>query len=570
MAYVDHISVDGNQYDIQDKEAVSFAQAQTLTADQQAQAQENMGAASASDVDELKSAVNIQSLNIYTGQLSNGYVRPNDGEFIEGTTTKVTGYLPVSAVKYVVSANSGTKREMYLIAVFDSNKTVIAESAQKTGDGNQRSTGYFFLPANSAYVRVTYLNANVSDSNKLWLLDAVDYNPSITITKSLITNDGTALPFGDIDAATKSIGTISANVYDGNLTNGYVRPNDGEFVSGATTKVTNMIAVIPGMYVVSSYNGEKNEMYMIALFDANQNIIPELVQQSGDGKQRATGYYYIPDTCKYVRVTYVNANVHSENKLYTLPSVDYAPTNDLHKSLYGDSGAAIPIAEIVDTGKMVGYTESAFTKSHKFYRKKVVAMGDSVTNGQTWFDGAESYFGYRPVNKGVAGSTVSTVGSNGFCTDTRIATIPEDTELLLLMGGINDWISNVPLGDKSITNVDTATFYGAVNVLCQKLIARIPNAKIICMGATFGIYPNASTFDVSTGIYNNLGLCSLDYGQAFVDMCHLNGIEGFVIGYECGWNTINYTTYIDYDGAYLHPNAVGGARMAEVISCNID
>lgn len=54
MAYTDHIVVDGVQYDLRDKEAVSFAQQQTLTAVQQEQARENIGAGSAEDVDALK------------------------------------------------------------------------------------------------------------------------------------------------------------------------------------------------------------------------------------------------------------------------------------------------------------------------------------------------------------------------------------------------------------------------------------------------------------------------------------------------------------------------------------
>ena len=58
MAYVDHISVDGVQYDIRDAEAVSFEQAQTLTNAQQEQARANIGAGSEADVADLKSHVN--------------------------------------------------------------------------------------------------------------------------------------------------------------------------------------------------------------------------------------------------------------------------------------------------------------------------------------------------------------------------------------------------------------------------------------------------------------------------------------------------------------------------------
>ena len=57
MAYTDHIVVDGVQYDLRDKEAVLFAQQQTLTAAQQEQARENIGAGSEADVVDLKSHV---------------------------------------------------------------------------------------------------------------------------------------------------------------------------------------------------------------------------------------------------------------------------------------------------------------------------------------------------------------------------------------------------------------------------------------------------------------------------------------------------------------------------------
>ena len=58
MAYTDHIVVDGVQYDLRDKEAVSFAQEQTLTETQQEQARENIGAGSEADVVDLKSQIN--------------------------------------------------------------------------------------------------------------------------------------------------------------------------------------------------------------------------------------------------------------------------------------------------------------------------------------------------------------------------------------------------------------------------------------------------------------------------------------------------------------------------------
>lgn len=65
MAYVDHISVDGVQYDIRDAEAVSFEQEQTLNDVQQEQARANIGAGSEADVADLKSQIEELAENGY-------------------------------------------------------------------------------------------------------------------------------------------------------------------------------------------------------------------------------------------------------------------------------------------------------------------------------------------------------------------------------------------------------------------------------------------------------------------------------------------------------------------------
>lgn len=64
MSYVDHISIDGVQYDIRDAEAVSFEQNQTLTDAQQEQARANIGAGSETDVADLKSQIDANTANI--------------------------------------------------------------------------------------------------------------------------------------------------------------------------------------------------------------------------------------------------------------------------------------------------------------------------------------------------------------------------------------------------------------------------------------------------------------------------------------------------------------------------
>ena len=241
---------------------------------------------------------------------------------------------------------------------------------------------------------------------------------------------------------------------------------------------------------------------------------------------------------------------------------DTTDNDDLNEYLLASAGNYdMTQADAITTA----LSKSVNHERSKYFGKKVVAFGDSITAQKKWFPGVSEYFGSPPLHLGVGGSTVTSVGSNGFCTDARVSTIPTDTDLLLIMGGVNDWSIDVAIGDRSLTNADTTTIYGAVNTLVDKLNARVPNAKIVCMGCTFAMTGTQNDHSDRADTLNTLGLATLDYGKALADAFAMNGIESFVIGESCGWNSSNISTYVNWDGAYFHPNDAGGARMAEVI-----
>lgn len=105
MAYVDHISVDGVQYDIRDAEAVSFEQEQTLTDAQQEQARANIGAGSEVDVADLKSQMNqdiqygtYKSVFDYTYSVGN--VTASNGTVVinDNTNYQHSSYIDIDGV----------------------------------------------------------------------------------------------------------------------------------------------------------------------------------------------------------------------------------------------------------------------------------------------------------------------------------------------------------------------------------------------------------------------------------------------------------------------------------------
>jgi len=207
----------------------------------------------------------------------------------------------------------------------------------------------------------------------------------------------------------------------------------------------------------------------------------------------------------------------------------------------------------------------ANTKALQVYDGLILStFGDSITGQAQWQPLLVSELGFSMYNNyGVAGARVSGNFNNAMWQDSRINKIQKESNIILFMGGTNDWSQNVPLG--TLHNNDTNTFYGALNVVYDKLVSRFPNAKIIFMSTTFATSPNRNTFQNKIGLVNNLGLMNIDYGNAIGDVAKARKIP-FINLTSIGWNKDNIAKYVACDvGFYVHPNATGGKKMADVI-----
>jgi lysophospholipase L1-like esterase len=197
---------------------------------------------------------------------------------------------------------------------------------------------------------------------------------------------------------------------------------------------------------------------------------------------------------------------------------------------------------------------------------KWASDGDSITGEDYWQPAVAKALNIINTNLGIAGTTVSFTGSTdttAMCSNYRIGRIPSGTNIITLLGGTNDWAQNIALGDTSSS--DSTTFCGALNIWVKKVITKFPTARIFLLTTTYGeLYAKVPSPWVNA-YTNTLGLTTRDYANAVKLIGQRNSIPVIDLNEDCGWNTYNIRTFLQDDGALLHPNSTGAVRMSNVI-----
>ena len=122
---------------------------------------------------------------------------------------------------------------------------------------------------------------------------------------------------------------------------------------------------------------------------------------------------------------------------------------------------------------------------------KIACLGDSITEA-TNLDDLEDYEQYsypsrlkealgaeEVVNLGIGGSSYGRYWDNAFCE--RYTEIPEDTDLIIVMGGDNDGFCLTEDLVGSLENREQRTLYGDVDELMRGLKENYPNARVVFM-----------------------------------------------------------------------------------------
>lgn len=133
--------------------------------------------------------------------------------------------------------------------------------------------------------------------------------------------------------------------------------------------------------------------------------------------------------------------------------------------------------------------EDSTTSENNMYKLlKVNCLGDSLTYGfltssermeKPYPTVLQEMLGFDTVrNYGVSGTCLSNnpgYNNNPMCT--RFTSMDDDADLIIVMGGTNDYLKQVTIGD--IDSTDDTTFYGGLNKLCTELIKKYPHCNII-------------------------------------------------------------------------------------------
>ena len=204
--------------------------------------------------------------------------------------------------------------------------------------------------------------------------------------------------------------------------------------------------------------------------------------------------------------------------------------------------------------------------SDNWYRdKKICAYGDSVVEQEKWQPYVASYFKCSFYNRGVGGTTVTQVNSlnaTHMSGDTRINTIPTDSDVILIFAGHNDWsYAAINMGNlKTDALSESTSFKSAYALMLKKIQTRCPNAKIITMTPVGGRTEDAATNQDKQFYVRDL--CMTDFANAVKEVSAYYGIPCIDVNANCGINTLNHTTYV---ADVIHPNEAGGKLIANEV-----
>lgn len=192
--------------------------------------------------------------------------------------------------------------------------------------------------------------------------------------------------------------------------------------------------------------------------------------------------------------------------------------------------------------------------------QKINFLGDSITYGST-ADHPFTYYltniyGCICRNYGIAGSSLQySENRNPMCV--RYANMDDDADIVVVMGGTNDYWNNLPLGQFGDTTYNT--FYGALEVLISGMIAKYPD-KLFYMVTP----PHGDNGDNFTGETKSNAGSMQDIADAVKTVCAKYSVPVLDLFNASNFYPSiaeNYNAYYS-DGVHLNTN--GQKQLAQI------
>jgi lysophospholipase L1-like esterase len=174
---------------------------------------------------------------------------------------------------------------------------------------------------------------------------------------------------------------------------------------------------------------------------------------------------------------------------------------------------------------------------------------------------------------GISGSTISNYYES-MCN--RVGGIDNQSDIIFVFGGTNDFQQNIPMGEwytlngtTRTVNYDKTTFRGALTTLCEALLTKFPNKRNVLITPLHRYtYPG----DYTELQANSQGLYLEDYVNAIKEAGKIYSIPVIDLYSEsglCPMNAKSAATYF-HSSDKLHPNAAGHRVIADVIRGYLD
>ena len=191
------------------------------------------------------------------------------------------------------------------------------------------------------------------------------------------------------------------------------------------------------------------------------------------------------------------------------------------------------------------------------YGKKVAFVGDSFTDRNTsLYEDGKSYIYYQKdifnltiQNLGISGSTISSFTASSNPMVLRLSNIESDVDMIVLRGGVNDFLAHTPIGIYDSKNDND--FCGALNNSIKYLKENYPNAKLAFI---------TPIYCKNCNVPNNQLFILEDYVKAMMEVCRRNEVKCYD-GYHFGiCDEITSDIYLK-DGLHYSTNGIEAEKL---------
>lgn len=517
----------------------------------------------AKDIKFMQTSANLYSpLDIYIGSVSD-----RDGSFISSDTGyRRTGFIEIKPnVKYKFIMFSGSNAA-YRYAWFDKNYKFIKGN---TGEVTKENS-----PSNAKFIVVCFSADNYNNYNRYFLGENEE---------EFCMFDNSEIKKEYIDEDSKIIKKEIENIFNcSTVKSNYLININGNTQAKTWEEILELNTINNDYYqsdlmqvdykkIYSAWygsNGTKLSLFRVIYWDKNKRMIKF--------ESNISKIIINNKNIKYVSIA--NPNGYKPENVMLCEGENFKEFKKYEEKI------------VLNNLKLIDES------TYDWYAKKICTYGDSITQFGFWQKAVIDYHRFsKHYLRGISGSKVSNVDSKKwwinadgsthgaqtsfpeqpegttlisdyFCNDDRINTIPLDTDIVLIMGGTNDFYTNVPLGDLDYdTNYKEETFKGALASTIMKVQKRLPDAVVVLMTIMNGQGLN-NTNDAELKV-NELGLKAIDYANAIKEVSYYFGIPCIDVFGKAGINSWNRNKYILSDAIHPTYNVLnsGSDQIARVV-----